>query len=173
MGLATRVVAIDGRGGAGKSTLAEQLARELGATVVHTDDFASWDNPLEWWPALLEQVLEPLARGETATFVPNDWGGPPKERVVVEPGGVVVLEGVTASREAFRPYLALSIWVETPRDVCLARGLARDGAEMRAQWEAWMAEEDVYIERERPHEHADVVVSGQRVDPLLQAPRLP
>ena len=156
----TFIVAVDGRGGASKSTLAAKLASALDATVVHTDDFASWDNPLDWWPALLEQVLEPLARGETATFVPNDWGGPPKERVVVEPGGVVVLEGVSASREAFRPYLALSIWVETPREVCLARGLARDGADALPQWEAWMAREDAYIERERPHEHADVVVRG-------------
>ena len=156
----TRIVAVDGRGGAGKSTLAEQLAHELGATVVHTDDFASWDDPLDWWPALLEQVLEPLARGEAATFVPNSWGGPEKERVTVEPGGVVVLEGVTASRAAFRPYLAYSIWVETPRELCLARGLERDGEAMRAQWEAWMAAEDAYIEAERPHEHADAVVRG-------------
>jgi hypothetical protein len=27
-------------------------------------------------------------------------------------------------------------------------------------WERWMAEEDAYIERERPHEHADVVLPG-------------
>ena len=160
MGLATRVVAVDGRGGAGKSTLAGRLARGLGAAVVHTDDFASWENPSDWWPELLAQVLEPLARGEPATFVPNDWGGPPKERVVVEPGGVVVLEGVTASREAFRPYLAFSIWVETPRELCLQRGLERDGEELRAHWEAWQAAEDRYIAAGRPQEHADVVVRG-------------
>jgi uridine kinase len=136
---------------------------------VHTDDFASWENPLDWWPELLTQVLEPLARGEPATFVPNDWGGPPKERVVVAPGGVVVLEGVTASREAFRPYLTFSIWVETPRELCLERGLARDGEEARSQWEAWMAAEDRYIAAERPHEHADLVVRGdQRVDDLAE-----
>jgi uridine kinase len=158
--LTTRIVAVDGRGGAGKSTLAERLARELGATIVHTDDFASWENPVDWWPALLEQVLEPLARGEPAAFVPNSWGGPPKERVVVEPGGVVVLEGVTASRAAFRPYLAYSIWVETPRELCLARGLERDGEEARPQWEAWMEAEDAYIAAERPAEHADLIVRG-------------
>lgn len=71
-----------------------------------------------------------------------------------------MLEGVSASREAFRPYLALTIWVETPRELCLARGLERDGEGMRAQWEAWMAEEDAYIARERPHEHADVILRG-------------
>jgi uridine kinase len=171
-GETTRIVAVDGRGGAGKSTLAERLASELDATIVHTDDFASWESPVEWWPALLEQVLEPLARGETAAFVPNSWGGPPKERVVVEPGGIVVLEGVTSSRAAFRPYLAFSIWVETPRELCLQRGLERDGDDALPQWEAWMAAEDAYIAAERPHEHADLVVRGD--EPLDEiAPLLP
>jgi uridine kinase len=114
-------------------------------------------------------VLVPLSEGRAAAFVPNDWGGPPKERVVVEPGGVVVLEGVTASRAAFRPYLAASIWVETPRELCLARGLERDGEEARPQWEAWMAAEDAYIAAEQPHEHADVVVRGDEPLPDLAA----
>jgi uridine kinase len=159
-GVRTRLVAIDGLGGAGKSTLAAELADELDAVVVHTDDFASWENPLDWWPALLEQVLEPLAAGRSARFVPNTWGGPERPTVEIDAGGVVIVEGVTASREAFRPYLAFSIWVETPRETRLARGLARDGEPMREQWEAWMASEDRYVERERPDEHADAVVSG-------------
>ncbi|MES1246767.1 MAG: hypothetical protein ABUS54_03730 [Actinomycetota bacterium] len=160
-GVATRIVAIDGCGGAGKSTLAAALARELGATVVHTDDFASWDDPVGWWPSLLEQVLEPLAAGRSATFVPNSWGGPERPPVTVEPGRTVIVEGVTASREAFRPYLAYSIWVETPRELRLARGLARDGVDALPLWERWMAEEDAYVERERPAEHADAVLAGQ------------
>ena len=62
-GMTTRIVAVDGPGGAGKSTLAERLAAALeNAPVVHTDDFASWDNPLDWWPRLLKDVLEPLSR---------------------------------------------------------------------------------------------------------------
>lgn len=76
MGLKTRIVAIDGRGGAGKSTLAARLSELLGgAPVVHTDDFASWDNPIDWWPELLAQVLEPLARGDAASFVPGAGRG--------------------------------------------------------------------------------------------------
>jgi uridine kinase len=49
--MTTRVIAIDGPGGSGKSTLAENLSPALGhAPIIHTDDFASWDVPLEWWP---------------------------------------------------------------------------------------------------------------------------
>jgi uridine kinase len=156
----TRVIAVDGPGGAGKSTLAAYLARELDAVVVSTDDFASWDNPIDWWPELINKVLAPLAAGRKARYTPTSWGGPPKSDVVIEPGGTVVLEGVSASREAFRPYLAYSIWIETPRDLRLRRGLARDGEGARDDWDRWMAEEDAYVEGEQPAEHVDVVLPG-------------
>jgi uridine kinase len=145
-GVATRIVGIDGHGGSGKTSLAARLARDLDATVVHTDDFAGWDNPIDWWPSLIEQVLDPLAAGKTP----------------VPAGGIVLLEGVTATRAAFRPYLAFTIWVETPRDICLARGLARDGEDALEQWERWLNDEDRYIAREQPAAHADVVIRGDR-----------
>ena len=158
--VATRIVAIDGLGGAGKSSLATALAPHLGASVVRTDDFASWDNVLDWWPALIEHVLAPLARGRPARYTPTSWDGAVTEEVVVQASGLVLLEGVSASREAFRPYLAYSIWVETPRDLRLRRGLERDGEAARADWERWMAEEDAYVERERPAARADLVLPG-------------
>ena len=127
---------------------------------MHTDDFASWANPLDWWPALIERVLEPLAAGVATRYLPNDWGGPPKEPVTIEPGGIVIVEGVTAARAAFRPFLTFSVWVEAPRELRLHRGLERDGEEARAQWDAWMAAEDRYIEAEHPQTHADAVVAG-------------
>ena len=83
--------------------------------------------------------------------------------VVADKGSIhnfVILEGVSASREAFRPFLTYSIWIEAPADVRLSRGLERDGEGARAKWEEWMAQEDRYIERERPHERVDLVVSG-------------
>jgi uridine kinase len=159
-GVETRIVAIDGPGGAGKSSLAEWLARELDAPVIHTDDFASWENPVDWFPELIERALEPLAAGEPANYRPTSWDGEEKKPVRIEPSAFVLLEGVTASRRAFRPYLAYSIWVETPRDLRLKRGLARDGEPARAQWERWMESEDRYVESESPAEHADIVIHG-------------
>jgi uridine kinase len=159
-GMTTRVVAVDGPGGAGKSTLARWLARELSAPVIHTDDFADWDNPTNWWPELLDKVLKPIASGSPARFVPTRWDRTEPGEVTVDPGDFVILEGVTASREAFRPYLAFSIWIEAPRDLRLERGLRRDGGHMRARWEQWMDAEDRYVEGERPAEHADLVLRG-------------
>jgi uridine kinase len=160
--MSTRVVAVDGLGGAGKTTLSRRLARALGdAPIVKTDDFASWDNPLDWWPRLLEQVLEPLSVNQPARYQRYDWD----ERRLAEwhdvaPGGLLVLEGVSASRVAFRPYLSYRIWVETPEDERLRRGLARDGEATTELWRDWMSAEYRYVQREHPGEAADLVVSG-------------
>jgi len=162
--MTTRIVAIDGAGGAGKSSLAGRLADELGGVpIVHTDDFASRDNPLNWWPRLVEDVLEPLARNRAARYRCTIWDQAGTERWgEVSPAEFVILEGVSASRNAFRPYLTYSIWIDAPRELRLGRGLERDGEAARAQWLAWMAEEDAYISRERPRDNVDVILPGDR-----------
>jgi uridine kinase len=162
--MATRIVAIDGLGGSGKSTLAEHLSIALGgAEIIHTDDFASWENPIDWWPQLIENVLEPVARNEMVRFQRSPWqAGNDAEWVEFRPDNFVILEGVTAAREAFAPYLTYAIWVEAPESLRLRRGLERDGQSARKQWELWMADEASYQSRERPEERADLVIRGDR-----------
>jgi uridine kinase len=163
-GMSTRIVAIDGLGGSGKSSFARHLARALGdVPIVQTDDFATWDNPIDWWPQLLERVLVPLSRGEPARFERSRWGGERDgELVEIEPAELLILEGVTASRDAFARYLTYSIWVEASAELRLQRGLDRDGPAALEQWQAWMAGEDRYLESERPDERADLVIHGDR-----------
>lgn len=156
------IVGIDGCGGAGKSSLAAAVSAALGGVpVVPTDDFASWEDPIGWWPRLIDQVLEPLALGHSAKYQRYDWQRRTLAEwrtVPCEP--VILVEGVTATRRAFRPYLTFAVWVETARTERLRRGLQRDGDAMAAQWAAWMDEEDRYVADERPDLHADAVVRG-------------
>src|SRR3954452_18237626 len=75
-GVPSRVVAVDGPGGAGKSTLAAALAHALGgAPVVPTDDFASWEVPVGGGPRLRDEVLRRLAAGEPVRYRAYDWSG--------------------------------------------------------------------------------------------------
>jgi uridine kinase len=158
---ATRLVAIDGPGGAGKSTYAARLAEACHAQVLHTDDFASWENPLHWWPGLEEQVLGPIAADQAGRYQRYDWHRQAlAEWHTVIPGGVLILEGVSSARAAVRDRLSPSVWVETPRHIRRARGLARDGSEADALWEEWMNDEDAHFTSDRTREHADVIVSG-------------
>ncbi|MGW0325529.1 uridine kinase family protein [Nocardia sp. NPDC003183] len=157
----TRLVAVDGPGGAGKSTLAEQLAATCGATLLHTDDFASWDNQFDWWPRLEEQVLEPLSRGQSGRYQRYDWTTRAlREWHEIAPPAVLILEGVSSARASVRDRLSLSIWVETQRHVRLERGLNRDGHDALPMWQRWMAAEDVHFASDRTRSHADVIVNG-------------
>ncbi len=161
--MATRIVAIDGGSGAGKSTLARTLGAALnGAPVVATDDFASWDHQFDWWPRLLEQVIAPLSCGEVARYQRFDWDMRELAEWIELPRRpeTVVIEGVSAMRREFEPYLAYRIWVHAPKPVRLRRGLERDGETMRPEWERWMAGEEVYAATDRPIDRADVVRRG-------------
>lgn len=116
---------------------------------------------MNWWPRLIEQVLDPLSINRPAHYQRYDWNVKQlAEWHDIQPVQFIILEGVSASREAFRPYLAFSVWVDTPRDERLRRGFERDGESMREQWEQWMTEEDNYIKREDPINKVDVVVNG-------------
>ncbi len=158
-----RLVAIDGPGGAGKSTFAARLARHAGdAPVVHTDDFASWDEPLEWWPRLLAQVIAPLSAGDEGYFQRYDWD----ERrladwVVVPRRPIVIIEGVSSGRDEWSGHLACTVFVATSEQCRLQRGLDRDGEHMREQWHSWIAAEDRHFADDAVLDRAALIVDGQ------------
>lgn len=157
-----RLVAVDGPGGSGKSTFARQLSEAAGrAPVIHTDDFATWDNPIDWWPRLLDQVVEPLARGDAAHYQRFDWpSGTLAEWHTVEPAPIVIIEGVSAGRSEWAAHLSFVVWLETPREERLRRAVERDGLGALDDWEFWMGEEDAHYERDPTRERADIVIDG-------------
>lgn len=162
-GLPVKIVAVDGHGGSGKSTLALELAEKMGASIIQTDDFASWDNPYDWWAQLIEKALEPIKLGAKTLSYPRSswWPDHRPEPVVDQPvTDVVILEGVSSARKEFRPYLSYAIWVETPLEICLQRGLERDGQDKREMWLKWQADEKEYVARDNPQTYANVVVKG-------------
>lgn len=160
----TLLIGIDGAGGAGKSTLATRLADALStSTVVHIDDFADWSDDSNWtMSTFAERVLQPLIDGLTSKYQRYDWPTDTfGEWFEITPSGIVIVEGVSALRSDLRKFWAVSIWVDCPRELRLARGIARDGESMRSKWEdVWMPGEDAYMERERPREHAQFIYDG-------------
>ena len=168
----TRLVAVDGPGGSGKTTFADRLASAAGgAPIVRTDDFASADNPIDWWPRMLDQVIAPLARGEQAYYQRYDWSTETlAEWHRVEPAPMVVVEGVTAGRAEWAEHLDFVIWIETPRDVRLQRAVERDGPDALDDWQVWMSEEDEHYQRDPIRERADLIVDGTTGRPRPNGP---
>lgn len=138
---AVTLVAVDGPSGSGKSTLADELAADLGAVIVRTDDFATWDDPVAWWPRLRDGVLLPLAAGRAGHYTRTEWThGEPHSgaEITVNPPKVLLLEGVSAGRRSIRPRLSALIWCELPDSTeRLERAVARDGEDCREPLVAW------------------------------------
>lgn len=155
------VLGIGGCGGAGKTTLARQLAARIdGAQVVATDEF--WTGSSFDLERLRVAVLDPLLAGSVATFDSWNWATKTLHPGrAVRPEGVIIVEGVCALHQMFRADLAVRVWVDAPPAVRLERGVARDGEASRATWEnVWMPNELAYIERDDPVGCAHLVVDG-------------
>lgn len=166
-----RIVAVDGRGASGKSTLAERLCRRVGrSAVVHTDDIA-WHEPYFAWGHLLaDHVLGPLRRGEAVSFRPPAWAQHGRQGSIDVPAGLdlVVVEGVGAGQREVAGLVDATVWVQSDLAAAEERGIARDIArgvngdaeQSVAFWHEWMAEELRFLSRQRPWERACVVVAG-------------
>jgi uridine kinase len=160
----TRLVAVDGPSGAGKTLFAERLARALnGAPLVHTDDLLNgWADQFTFWPRLEEWVLGPLRAGRPGRYRRYDWHRHQfaPEWTSVQPAPVVILEGVSVARAAIRPELTLAVFVDAPARLRLDRALARDGPTLLPYLEEWRRGENVHFRADATAHRADLVVDG-------------
>jgi len=179
------VVAIDGRSGVGKSTIASQLATVLPATVIPTDDFfaaeltsADWDarSPSERardaidWRRLRRLALEPLRAGQPAIWHPFDFAGGERsngsyaissEAVRRDPAPVIILDGAYSSRPELASLVDCAILVEAPADTRRERLAVREASDFLDAWHRrWDAAEDYFFTQVRPRASFYVVVDS-------------
>jgi hypothetical protein len=159
------LVAIDGRGGGGKTTLSARIAAAVpGADVVHTDDIA-WNHSCFGWDDLLVAgILKPLRRGEEVHYQPPAWSGHGRTGHIDVPAGspLVIVEGTGSSRCSVAHLFDTTVWVQADVNEAERRARARDGdnAEARREWDEWMIEEIPFFRDDRPWKRADVTVAG-------------
>ncbi|GAA4402242.1 AAA family ATPase [Fodinibacter luteus] len=154
------VVAVDGRSGSGKTLLGTAVARELGCPVVHVDAvYPGWDGLSAGVALVTEHVLEPLARGERASYPRWDWmRSRPGRTVAVPPGTHLVLEGCGSLVPPAVAHAAVRVWVEAPEDLRRQRALGRDGDTYAPHWDRWAAQEDAVYAASRPWLTAHLVL---------------
>lgn len=164
--MTTGIVAIDGPSGAGKSTLADALMATLaangtGAVLVRTDDFATWDNPVAWWPELESDVLQAFIRRHDYQYRPRVWrDGVPERGARVwrrwEP--LLVIEGVSSARRRIADRLSHALWLDgAPAAERLERAVARDGEASRPHLQRWQRFESGWFAVDRTRDRCLVL----------------
>ncbi|MED6046615.1 MULTISPECIES: nucleoside/nucleotide kinase family protein [Rothia] len=151
------VLAVDGRSGAGKTSLAARLAAAAaarcpaGVVLFHLEDlYPGWDGLTEGvrlWTEMLTRLLD----GRDAAWRAWDWaaGAPdPAERILSAEAALIIAEGVGASAPGHPEVVPdLTVWLQLPAAQRRRRALARDGELYRPHWERWAAQEDALLAR--------------------------
>jgi uridine kinase len=180
----TIVIGIAGCSGSGKTTLARELASQLDGTLFpldlyyrdlahlapqdrHAQDF---DRPESLESELFIEHIRSLAAGEPIHRPVYDFAvhtRVPDQFELVQPARYLIVEGILALHFAELPALYdLSIYVDAPHDVCLARRIYRDTRE-RGRTEASVREQfaatvlpmaERYVLPSKAHAH--LTVSG-------------
>jgi len=158
-------VAIDGRSGSGKTSLAARLRAELAAPVVTLEDlYGGWDGLERGIDLLAAAVLGPLGAGRAARVPRYDWvRGVWDAPWVLEPPELLIVEGVGAGARRAAVYESVLVWMEVPAPVRKKRALDRDGNTFAPHWDMWAAQEDAMLARERTAERADLVIRANGV----------
>lgn len=149
---------MSGGSGSGKSTLADALIERLGpdrAVIFHEDGYywpmrhygpcetpeqraaiieqANYDDPASKDTAHLVNDIRALKRGQVIEQPVYDFDRHDRDdsrTLRIAPAPVIILEGIHAlSVKALRPLIDLSIYVDTPDDLRLARRIRRDVVE--------------------------------------------
>lgn len=164
------IIAIDGRSGAGKTTLAVELAAQLrehhSVSLFHLEDiYPGWNGLQQGMVDYRRTLLAPLHQGEEARWTTWDWeqnkGG---HQRTTAPAEIILTEGVGAAHAEARGLIDVAIWVEVGPVERKQRALARDGNLFAPFWEQWAEQESRWLSKDRIGAAADLIIDGRIVE---------
>ena len=195
-------IAIDGVDAAGKTTFADELiepVRALGRPVIRgsVDDFHNprgvryrrgRDSPEGYfrdsfdYPTLRTVLLEPCGpmpagaprrcRRRAFDYESNSVVDAPLEEVPVD--AVLLFDGIFLHRPELRSHWDLSIFLDVPFDVTIARCAKRDGVNPiveDASNRRWVGGQRIYLSECNPIAAADIVIDNSELaNPRFQGP---
>ena len=165
------VVAIDGRCGSGKTTLANALCERFGGSVIHADDF--YLSPELRTPArekepggnihyerLKAEVVEGIRSGEPFHYGVYDCA---QKKIVrkeyVENKGLIIIEGSYSLHPILEAPYDLKFFLDISPKLQMERIIKRNGVEAAERFKSiWIPMEEIYFNELRIREQEGVHV---------------
>ncbi len=161
------LIAIDGRAGAGKTTLAasfyEELSVDKTVAVIHMDDlYDGWENALS---ERLTQTLESIVKSHQSKVAFEidifNWQSMSFDsKRVIHPVDILILEGVGAGQKVVRDAGATLYWLDIDAEVGIQRVLNRDGNQIASQMKQWQIAQEIHFLRDKTRENAEHIQSS-------------
>jgi uridine kinase len=170
-----RVCAIDGPGGAGKSTLARQLATELGASIIPMDHFLlpkdkhrisviAKNYDLD---RLNHDVIGAIIAGAPISYQPvsgNGQSSAAQGKIHLPLDKPIIIEGIYSLELRFREVYDFSIYIDVDEATRLKRATNLVG-DSESWVDKWLAGEQTYLEAQDPMTAATLILDGAKQFP--------
>ena len=166
-----RIIAIDGRCAAGKTTLAVRLAEELDGDVIHMDDFFL---PPELrtperrgepggnvhYERFREEVLPKLRTGEAFSYQRFDCSRMALgDRIPVKNSGFVFVEGAYSCHPVLGDYMDRKVFLDIDSRTQTDRIRKRNGEDRLQDFlQLWIPLEEAYFQAFSVEEKADYII---------------
>jgi len=171
------IIAIDGRPGSGKTTLAVNLEKALKAQTIYLDEFfipqAQW--PTDQTPRFpffyfryeeFVNGIKALARAKPFIYYSYNiqTNTLSKEPTTINPAHVIIVEGVSALNAELAPLYYKQIWVASDQETEFAAIGIRENEKNLDLWKKiYLPSVDIYC-KQKPWEKADIIYAGRGIN---------
>lgn len=163
-----RLVAIEGRCGAGKTALAARLQAAMDCSVIHMDHFFLRPEQRTGerlrepggnvdYERIEREVMRPLSQGRSFSYQPYDCRQQKlSPAIFVEPAAVVIVEGTYSCHPVLWNYYDLRIFLDVSPGDQIRRIRKRNGIrQSRVFRDRWIPLEETYFSAYRLRERCD------------------
>jgi uridine kinase len=176
------ILGIDGLGRAGKTAITGKLSEELTRKnipfhVFHIDDHIverakRYDTGQEEWyeyyylqwdaESLVHDFFDKLRLSEqlTLSFYEKETDTHTIKAITLPPKCLVIIEGVFLQREEWRGLFDYVVYMDSPQTKRFLREDEQTQKNIRKLQERYWKAEDYYVQKEKPHERANVVLDA-------------